>query len=77
MDDVENEEGVRCLAAPVYDLHERAIACIGISGPTVRMTDERLPELVAVLLEASRELSQALGSQRGGRRQGAALAATP
>jgi DNA-binding IclR family transcriptional regulator len=69
LDDIENEEGVRCLAAPVYDLDERAIASIGISGPTIRMTDERLPAHAALVLEASRELSQALGSQRYGRRR--------
>ena len=75
LDDVENEEGVRCLAAPVYDRHEHAVASIGISGPTVRMTGERLPALAAMVLEVSRELSQALGSQQGGRwRRAPALA---
>lgn len=70
LDDIENEEGVRCLAAPVYDLHERAVASIGISGPSVRMTEARIVELTAMLLDASRELSQALGSQRRSQRPG-------
>ncbi len=62
-DDIENEEGVRCLAAPVYDQSGRAVACIGISGPTVRLTDARIFELAELLLEASRELSSIMGAR--------------
>ena len=60
-DDEENELGVRCLAAPVFDHDAEAIACLGISGPTVRMSLERVPELAEIVLEACRELSAILG----------------
>ena len=61
LDDEENTEGVRCLAAPVYDASDAAIACIGISGPTVRMTLESLPKYIKMILESSKELSISLG----------------
>jgi DNA-binding IclR family transcriptional regulator len=60
-DDEENYEGVRCLAAPVYNQQRRAIACIGISGPTVRMSDRRLAQLIQQVKDAAAGLSQSLG----------------
>ncbi len=60
-DDEENDEGVRCLAAPVYDYTGMAIATIGISGPTVRVTNDRLPQLVVEVMAAARQLSIDLG----------------
>ena len=61
LDDEENIEGVRCLATPVYNEAGMAIACIGISGPSIRMTSERIPEFAHFVLEASKELSHSLG----------------
>ncbi len=60
-DDEENDEGVRCLAAPVYDYTGMAIATIGISGPTVRVTNERLSQLAVEVMAAARQLSIDLG----------------
>jgi len=52
---------VRCLAAPVYDYTGMAIATIGISGPTVRVTNERLSQLAVEVMAAARQLSIDLG----------------
>ncbi len=60
LDDEENDYGVRCIAAPVYDHRQQAIACIGISGPTVRMTDDRLDELAQQVMTAAYQLSAQL-----------------
>lgn len=60
-DDEENYDGVRCLAAPVYNQQYHAIACIGISGPTVRMSDRRLGQLIQQVRDAAAELSKSLG----------------
>ena len=40
---------------------KRTIACIGISGPMTRMVDEKLPDLTALVVGVSRDLSSALG----------------
>jgi DNA-binding IclR family transcriptional regulator len=60
LDDEEHQEGVRCLAAPVYDYMGTVIAAIGISGPTVRVTDDRLAELAQRVKDAAKELSEDL-----------------
>jgi IclR family KDG regulon transcriptional repressor len=62
LDDEEHQEGVRCMAAPVYDYMGGVIAAIGISGPTVRMTDDRIPELAQAVMAAARNLSEDLRS---------------
>src|SRR5204863_6540553 len=40
LDDEELTLGVRCMAAPVYDLSGQLAASMGISGPTLRVTRE-------------------------------------
>ncbi|MEM8862068.1 MAG: IclR family transcriptional regulator [Chloroflexota bacterium] len=64
VDDEEHEYGVRCMAAPVYNKAGKAIASIGISGPTVRVTLDKVPELSTYVIQASKELT-ALVAQHG------------
>lgn len=61
LDDEENDIGVRCLAAPVYDYVGTLVSVIGISGPTVRVTPDRLPALSRLVMQAGWELSRQLG----------------
>ncbi len=61
VDDEENDLGVRCIAAPVYDYMGSTIAAIGISGPTVRITEGRLFDLAQTVIQASIGLSTDLG----------------
>lgn len=61
LDDEEHQEGVRCLAAPVYDYMGVTVAVIGVSGPTVRVTNKRIPELAQMVRAAAHELSVDLG----------------
>ena len=57
----ENEVGIRCIAAPVVDPTGMVVASLGISGPTVRIQDEKRDELVGYVLSAARDTSQAAG----------------
>lgn len=61
VDDIENEEGVRCIAAPIFDYRGRVTAAISISGPDYRVTKERIPELAEKLKETARKISERLG----------------
>ena len=61
VDDEENERGVRCIAAPVFDHEGTVIASIGISGPMTRVTLDAVVSLAELVLTASRDLSVALG----------------
>ncbi|MGD2184862.1 MAG: IclR family transcriptional regulator [Desulfobacterales bacterium] len=38
VDDEENEKGIRCVGAPIFNRQGQVIAAISISGPTVRIT---------------------------------------
>lgn len=57
----EQEEGVGCIAGPVRDYTGEVVAAISISGPWIRITPERVPSLVPLVLDACRQLSVALG----------------
>ncbi|HSQ17955.1 MAG TPA: IclR family transcriptional regulator [Anaerolineales bacterium] len=58
VDDEEFDPCVRCIAVPVFDLRGKLVGSMGISGPSSRVTRERLPELAAILLEIGHALSE-------------------
>jgi len=62
---IDNEEldpGVRCVAAPIRDYTRRIVGAVSISGPSMRLTDERMEkELIPLVKETSEELSTRLG----------------
>lgn len=57
----ELEVGLTALAAPVRSAHGDVVASISISGQTFRLPQERVEELVPVLVAAGREVSRRLG----------------
>ena len=62
IDDEELDQGVRCVAAPIRDYTRRIVGAISISGPSMRLSNERLKEeLVPLALQAAEGLSTRLG----------------
>jgi DNA-binding IclR family transcriptional regulator len=62
VDDAENEEGVRCVAAPVRNDQGRVMAAISVSGPSVRMTKERIHGgLKNQVIQTALKISRTLG----------------
>jgi DNA-binding IclR family transcriptional regulator len=61
LDNEEHEEGVGCVAAPVFDHTGRPCAAISVSGPTARILHEHSSELGALLIERAGLVSEALG----------------
>jgi IclR family transcriptional regulator, KDG regulon repressor len=61
VDDIENEEGIRCVGVPVLGNSGLPIAAISISGPTVRMTRERARDLAPALQETGHRISEKFG----------------
>jgi IclR family transcriptional regulator, acetate operon repressor len=61
VDDEEREEGVRCVAAPIFDHSGLCVAAISISGPSSRVTLARLAELGPQLCQAAADYSAQLG----------------
>lgn len=60
-DNEEQEEGIRCVAVPVFDRFGVVVAGMSISFPTLRYTEEGLREYVDRLQQAARTLSQQMG----------------
>jgi IclR family KDG regulon transcriptional repressor len=57
----ENELGARCIGAPVFDHTGSLVAAVGISGPSVRLTDDRRDVLARCVVDAAENLSKGLG----------------
>ncbi|MGR5063294.1 DNA-binding transcriptional regulator KdgR [Photobacterium sp. DNB22_13_2] len=60
-DNEEQEPGLRCLAAPVFDRFGNVIAGLSISLPTIRFDEKRKSYYVELLQTASRNVSKQLG----------------
>lgn len=58
----EQEEGVRCLAAPVFGPDGEIFAAMSISGPASRLGSARVEELVPHVKEAASDLTRTLDS---------------
>lgn len=57
----ENEYGIRCIAVPIFDHSGNVIAAVSVSGPTIRMTDERIEQLQAHMRHIGKQISARLG----------------
>ncbi len=57
----EFDDHIRCAAIPIFDRNNHVCAGLSVSFPTFRYDTAREPELVAMLRDASREISRQLG----------------
>lgn len=63
LDDEELTLDVRCAAAPIFDFFGTVIGCVGVSGPTSRIDDERLGVIGSDVRNAADEITQNLGGR--------------
>ncbi len=71
IDSGEQEEGVRCIAVPVYDPVGKVVAAMGISGPSSRLDSKHAPFLTQHLKRTSAGLSARLVELRSTKEIGA------
>ncbi|MDD4600229.1 MAG: IclR family transcriptional regulator [Negativicutes bacterium] len=57
----ENEIGLSCVAAPIFDYSGKAVAAMSIAGPSARLDDKRMQELIGAVQNAAAEISRRLG----------------
>lgn len=67
IDNVENEEGIRCVGAPVYGHTGRVVASISVSGPIFSVTMAGIDELGRLVADIGQQISRALGYPGAGR----------
>lgn len=58
----ENEPGVCCVAAPIFDSKGSICGALSISGPSVRMDREKLEDLAKKVISAGKKISSYLGA---------------
>jgi DNA-binding IclR family transcriptional regulator len=64
VDHMENEDGIRCVGAPVLDHRGQPVAGLSVAGPSYRVTPEQVPTLAALVCQAAEEVSRRLGHDR-------------
>jgi DNA-binding IclR family transcriptional regulator len=57
-DHAEADEGIHCVAAPVFDRHRRCVAALWVSGPSRRMPKDGFPALAAQVRRASAAVTE-------------------
>jgi IclR family KDG regulon transcriptional repressor len=60
-DDMEHEEGIRCISVPIWDRTKRIIAAISVSVPVMFLTEERIPFIIEELKKTSKQISYQMG----------------
>ena len=58
---MENEEGICCIGAPIFDHAGEAIAALSVSGPAHRMPSSQLRELANPVMNTAQSISHKLG----------------
>lgn len=61
IDDEEKNAGMRCIAAPVFDMNREAVAGLSVSGPTSRVGAGDTARLGHAVIDAARRLTEAIG----------------
>src|SRR5262249_29141234 len=77
IDDIEMEDDVRCVGAPIFDYRSTAVGALSLSAPTSRMPLARAHAVGALVRDRAHGVSRALGwtppepeSARGNARAG-------
>lgn len=64
VDDEENEIGVRCIGAPVFNRFGKVEGGISISGPSIRITKDKVEEVAREVTKYANMISRELGYMR-------------
>lgn len=63
VDDEESAEGVRCVAAPVFDETREVVAALSISGPKSRLHDAAVERFAPLVRTTALEITAAFGGR--------------
>jgi IclR family transcriptional regulator, acetate operon repressor len=64
IDDQERAEGMRCIAAPIFNAHGEPVAGLSVSGPAFRVGLSDAPRIGALVRAAANQVTEATGGQR-------------
>ena len=63
IDDGERTQGMRCIAAPIFNPFGEAVAGVSLSGPSIRVTPDHDEEFGAFIKQAALEITRAIGGR--------------
>lgn len=63
IDDEERHPGMRCVAAPIFNEFGEPVAGISVSGPTVRVTLDRVADIGPLVRDAAEEVTRLIGGR--------------
>mgnify|MGYP002725556023 CR=1 FL=1 len=63
LDDEEQSLGMRCVASVIYDENGGPLAAVSVSGPTARITDERIPILGQLVTQTCKDITADFGGR--------------
>lgn len=63
IDNMETEEWLRCVGAPIRNHTGKVFASISLSGPSQRVTREKVPEIAREVMRQANNISRQLGYQ--------------
>ncbi len=66
-DDEAVAPGLRCIASSILDESGIAHAAVSIAGPTIRLTDKRLPRLTELVVATGEAVTKSFGGRVGAR----------
>jgi DNA-binding IclR family transcriptional regulator len=64
VDDMEHEDHLRCVGAPIRNAKGDVFASMSVSGPAERNTHERIKAMAPAVMQAAAEISRRLGWRR-------------
>ena len=65
IDDEEHAVGLRCISSAVFNEHDEPIAAISVSGPSARISDEKISVLAGMVTRAAKSIASEMGSRQG------------
>lgn len=65
VDDQENEDGARCVGAPIFEYPGRVAAAISVAAPATRLGQAQVPAVAAAVIHAAALISSRLGHAGG------------
>jgi DNA-binding IclR family transcriptional regulator len=61
VDENENEESIRCVAAPIFDYSGRPVAAISVSGTVTQVSKDILEQIAAKVVQEATNISRKMG----------------
>lgn len=61
VDDMEHDEGVRCVASPIYSAKGEVVASLSISGPAFRINEKNIEKIAEEVKDVCRQISAKMG----------------